>query len=149
MSVYLDRLKEAGGLNDRLNLVLLKYKARKNLCDKVKLKRLQRFYPDCGVFEEGAREFLEERGLIKLVNGGLTQNSKGNFEHGNGLPEYWQTTEAGEAALKSSLFPSEKAEQTGKFRFRLFQVIGICIAAIGGLITIVAFFNKLFKGLLQ
>ena len=147
MTRYLDEARNAGGFKDRLNLVLLKYKESKSFMDGAKLKKLERLYPDNTIYEVGVIEELRNRKFIFRVNaeGGIDENGNA-YKIENGLPEYWQTTFNGEKALNSKLFPSESAKETFDLRFRLFQVVGICIAAFGGLITLVTFFYKVLKG---
>jgi hypothetical protein len=103
---------------------------------------MERLYPDNQTFEEGLIEYLSERNLMYFVNGETMQDSYGNFVYVNDLPKYWEITDSGEIALKNKLFPSESAKEAFDVRFRLFQIIGICIAALGGLITLFTFLYK-------
>ena len=143
MTIYRDKAIGAGRLNDRLNLVLLKYKAKRRWIEDIQLRRCERLYPDNQTFEDGLIEILDERRLIYKVNAEteLDENNDPYKIRGD-LPEYWQTTPNGEMALKNRLFPSESAKESFDARFRLFQVIGICIAALGGLITLFTFLYK-------
>lgn len=145
MTIYKDKAIEAGKLNDRLNLVLLKYKKYRSWLENFRLKKKEKLYPDNQTFEEGLIEYLAERNLMYLVNGEIMQDSYGSFVYVNDLPKYWETTNSGEIALKNKLFPSESAKETFDVRFRLFQIIGICIAALGGLITLITFLYKFLK----
>ena len=150
MTVFKDKAIAAERLNDRLNLVLLKHKGKISCIEDIRLRRLERLYPDNHIFEDGLIEILAERHLIYKVNGEIEIDENGNpYKINSDLPEYWQTTRNGEIALKNKLFPSESAKETLDVRFRRFQIIGIFIAAIGGLITLITFLYKFLKCFFQ
>jgi len=147
MGIALEEAKNVDKRNDRLNLVLLKYKAGRSPGENRQYDKLNRIYPDNQTFEEGLIELLKERKLLYLVNGEMEQNEKGYVEYINkdDSYRYWETTEKGELAIKSRLFPSESAKEIRETRFRLFQIVGILIAALGGLITLFSFLHEQLK----
>jgi hypothetical protein len=132
--------------NDRYNLVLLQYKERKGLRERNKIQKLCKQYPDNSVYESKIIDLLSSRGLIEYINSEAEQNESGNWVYTNDLPKYYQTTKAGETALKNGLFPSETRNEAKNKAFRYIQIIGILIAALGGLITIITFFYNQIKG---
>ena len=142
----MDGLEKMENLNDRCNIVLLKLKQKQTQRDKKRLHALIDAYPDNEVFERSITRMLIERGMICTTNSEAFQNDDGNFMYKHpDLPKLLYTTEIGIKALKSNLFPSEFRQKTVDKRFRNLQAIGIAIAAIGGLITIVTLFYKLFQ----
>lgn len=130
-------------LNDRLNIILLKYKKKRSFFENLRLKRLIRSYPDNNTFEVGLIDYLSDRQLLDYVNSEAIQDSDGNYVYENDLPKYYETTKSGENALQNKLFSSESAKDKNEKWFRIFQIIGICIAAFGGIITLIKFFLSL------
>lgn len=129
--------------NDRNNLVLLELKECKTRGDKRRISFLLKKYPDNGAYRDKIIDELDKRKLVEYINGEAKQDENGDFRYVNDLPKYYQTSSAGKLALKNKLFPSESFHKTEKNRIRYLQVIGITIAALGGLITIGSFFGKL------
>jgi len=147
MSIALEEAKNVDKRNDRLNLVLLNHIINRSPVENREYKRLEKLYPDNKTFEDGSIELLSKRKLIYLINGEIEQNERGYFEYINkdDSSRYWETTEEGKLALKNRLFPSESAKEIRETRFRLFQIIGILIAALGGLITLFSFLYDQLK----
>lgn len=145
-----DELEKADNLNDRYNLILLKLKRDRNKEENKELQKLIIAYPDYAIFERRIIYKLQKRGFIDTTNSEGHEDENGDWiiDHPN-LPKQEYTNEAGIQALNSRLFPSELREKTLNKRFRYLQIIGIGIAAIGGLITIGTFLYKFIKGFLK
>ena len=128
---------EINNVNDRRILVLLKHKEVRTKAESRRLNQLTDLYPDNEKCEEAIITELRPRGFIKMMNLKVELNEEGYYiETITGLPKYLQTTEEGENALKNQLFPSEFKDKQRDKLFRLLQIIGLSIAAGGGLITI-------------
>jgi len=129
--------------NDRYALVLLLYKGNKSVLDKYRIGKLEKKYPDNKSYQDAIIKELISRGLIEYKNSEIKQVENGTWEYIHpDLPKFNQTTQQGETALKSGLFPSESAQKSIDKRYRNIQLIGIAIAALGGLITILSFLYK-------
>lgn len=136
--------------NDRYRLVLLLYKKNRSFIDRHTVKRLKRKYPDNEGCQGKIIDELFKRGLIAYMNAEGYQDDDGNFRYKYpDLPKYYQTNDRGEEALTSALFPSEIREKQRQKRFRNIQVIGISIAAVGGLITLLTFLYENIDGLFK
>lgn len=140
-------------VNDRIRFILLKYKERKTIIDKLHLKLLNRYYPDNDKYEYQICNFLIENGYMEDLNGGPLEYSEewGNLvEKPNYIFNYIVTTNGG-PAYKSKLFhPSEWIEWF--FSKTLVRTVFI-ISSFYGLfraimdfinITLGDFFHKLF-----
>lgn len=137
-------MENIDNVNDRTNLVLLKLKRDKTRKDHSLLKKLTFLYPDNETFETKIIKNLRSRGLIS------TTNTEGRYLNGvwtynnPDLPKEDYTTKKGIKSLDAHLFPSEFRKELFDKRFKKWQIIGISIAAIGGLLTILSFIYKFF-----
>lgn len=115
---YID-LSEIDGLNDRRNLLLLTYKKVRSIDDESNITILSTFYPDfIDNHIEAIMRDLERRGLLRLVN--KHPEMPDTDEYGNENDKYeWTTTESGEMALKTNLFPSEMKKRNDDENQRL------------------------------
>jgi hypothetical protein len=132
-------------INDRYNLVLLELKEYKSLIAKRKIQRLEKKYPDNATYRGTIIKELSKRGLVEYANSEATQNENGSLVYENDLPKFYRTNGNGKLALSNRLFPSESRQKTMEKLFRSIQIIGISIAAIGGLITIISFICNQIK----
>lgn len=132
--------------NDRYRLILLLHKNNKSLCDKYHIRKLEKRYPDNKSYQGDILSDLTERGLIESVNTEGYQDKNGNWVNIHPKETHYQrTTKEGVTGLKSGLFPSESREKARNKGFRYAEIIGICIAAIGGLITLLSFLYDKIK----
>jgi hypothetical protein len=106
------------------------------------IELLQRRYTDNATYRDTIVDELFKRGLVEYVNSEAVQDDHGFWCYVNDLPKHPKTSEAGETALKNHLFPSEIAKESIDNRYRYLQIVGIAVAAIGGLITIATFLYK-------
>lgn len=100
-------LSKIDGLNDRRNLLLLTYKKVRTVDDENVITILLMFYPDFADNHiEAIRNDLSRRGLMDLMD--MHPDMPQVDEEGNETEKYgWMTTNEGENALKTNLFPSE------------------------------------------
>ena len=133
---------EIDNINDRRNLVLLKYWKDKPRKWMRKHKSLSYRYVDNKKFESNIIDELKYIELLGITNSEIVRDEYGRpkYRHPD-LPKELYTTSKGIDALKNKSYPSEMRKEMSERRFILFQVIGILIAAIGGVITI---FTTLF-----
>ncbi|WP_270769078.1 hypothetical protein [Segatella buccae] len=131
---------EANNINDRTRLVLLKYKQDRSNSDNKQIAALEAFYTDNGIYESAIVDRLKEIGCMDIENSstdgyedefGHTKIEWGKLPHGN------ITTPQGIAMLPLLKRNSEKAKRWKSRTFTIFQLIGITIAAIGGLLKII------------
>lgn len=131
-------MKNAENYNDRKNLVLLKYwknKPRKwikvydSLCKR---------YVDNKHYESRIIDELKYIELMDVSNSELIRDELGRPEYKYpDLPKELYTTDKGIEALRNKAYPSEMEHEKSEKRFVMFQIVGILIAAIGGIITII------------
>ena len=139
----MELIKDIDNLNDRRNLMLLHFKFNKTQKEKNRLIRLQNLYPDNDMFWNVIYGDLFKCGMIGTTNIDGYDDECGNYVYKYPeLPKENYTTEIGGKALKNNLFPSELRQKSLDKRFRYLQAVGIAIAAIGGLITIINLFIK-------
>jgi len=133
-------------VNDRTILVLLKYKKEKTRKERKLFEKLSKTYVDNFNFEFSIISKLEELGYMSVTNNEIRRDEYGRpiLLHPD-LPHEHYTTELFNWATIFVKFPSETRKKTFDKRFRYWQLIGIIIAAIGGLITICNFLLKLFQ----
>lgn len=124
--------------NDRINLVLLKYWNDKPCKWKRTMERLNNRYLDNKVYESRIIDELKYIELLDVSNSEMINDEYGRpkYKYPN-LPKELYTTEKGIKALKDNAYPSEMESEILNKRFITFQIIGILIAAIGGIITII------------
>lgn len=132
-------------INDRTILVLLKYKKEKTRKERKLYEKLSKTYVDNFNFEFPIISNLEELGYMSVTNNEIRRDEYGRpvLLHPD-LPQERYTTELFNWATAFVKFPSETRKKTFDKRFRYWQLIGIIIAAIGGLITIWNFLFKFF-----
>lgn len=140
-------------VNDRIRFVILKYKEKKTLIDKLHLKLLNRYYPNNENYEREICDFLIENDYMEDLNGGPLEYDESTGEivkKRDYIFNYIVTTNGG-PAYKSKLFhPSEWIEWF--FSKTLVRTVFI-ISSLYGLfraimdfinITLCDFFHKLF-----
>lgn len=134
-----------GNVNDRTILVLLKYKKEKTRKERKLYEKLSKTYVDNFNFEFSIISKLEELGYISVTNNEIRRDEYGRavLLHPD-LPHEHYTTKLFNWATIFVKFPSETRKETLNKRFRYWQLIGIIISAIGGLITIWNFLLKFF-----
>lgn len=126
--------------NDRSRLVLLLLKEKASYIDRREIRVLKKNYPDNEYYKDTIINDLSKRGLVNHMNAESYEDENGNPQYKYpDLPKFYQTSEKGLMALKSTLFPSETRDHARNRRFRAIQIIGISIAAVGGLITLITF----------
>lgn len=105
--LFIMKLSEIDGINDRRNLFMLINKDGQAWDDKSKILILQSFYPDfMNVYLEEIKKDLLDRGFIKHVN--MHPDMPLTDEEGNENDIFkWVTTPEGIDALNTNLFPSE------------------------------------------
>ena len=133
------RYNEIDSLNDRTRLVLLKYKQGKDAYDNRQMESLERFYTDNGLCENAIIDHLRDEGCVTIENAS-TEGYEDEFGHTKPewakLPHGFITTPQGILLMRTLKRHSEKAKRWQRRAFTIFQLIGITIAAIGGLLKI-------------
>lgn len=140
-------------VNDRIRFVILKYKEKKTLIDKLHLKLLNRYYPNNNNYEREICNFLIENDYMEDLNGGPLEYNESTGELSE-KPNYifnYVIKPNSRPAYKSKLFhPSEWMEWF--FSKTLVRTVFI-ISSLYGLfraimdfinITLGDFFHKLF-----
>lgn len=131
---------EIDSINDRMRLVLLKYKCNKTHADNKCITALQCYYADNDMYESVIVDHLKANGCMTIENAS-TDGYEDEFGHvkteWTELPHGNITTPQGIAMLSLLKRNSEKAKRWQSRAFTIFQLIGITIAAIGGLLKIV------------
>lgn len=131
---------EIDSINDRMRLVLLKYKCNKTHADNKCITALQHYYADNDMYESVIVDHLKANGCMTIENAS-TDGYEDKFGHvkteWTELPHGNITTPQGIAMLSLLKRNSEKAKRWQSRAFTIFQLIGITIAAIGGLLKIV------------
>ncbi|MBA7489041.1 MAG: hypothetical protein HG422_08475 [Prevotella sp.] len=134
------RYNEIGCINDRTRLILLKYKHDRTATDDRQLALLETFYADNGIYESAIVDRLKGIGCMDIENSS-TDGYEDEFGHikieWGKLPHGNITTPQGIAMLPLLKRNSEKAKRWKSRTFTIFQLIGITIAAIGGLLKII------------
>jgi len=100
-------------VNDRIRFVILKYKGKQTIIDKLHLKILEKYYPNNDNYEKEICDFLINYGYMKDLNGGeFSRNEKtGEFFNKPGYVFNYVITPDCKPAYKSKLFhPSEWIE---------------------------------------
>lgn len=133
------------GFNDRRNLVLLKYWRDRTRRWMGIYTRLSNRYVDNKNYENEIINELRYIELLDTTNSEMIRTELGDYVYKYPeLPKETYTTDKGIKALKDKAYPSEMEQEQSERRFVLFQIIGILIAAIGGIITIfTAIFNSI------
>ena len=100
-------------VNDRIRFVILKYKKKKTIIDKLHLKLLKRYYPNNDIYEREIAIFLIYHNYLEDLNGGGSfkdEETGETIEKPNYIPNYVATPNS-RPAYKSKLFhPSEWIE---------------------------------------
>jgi len=140
-------------VNDRIRFVILKYKEKKTLIDKLHLKLLNRYYPNNENYEREICDFLIENDYMEDLNGGPLEydESTGEIVKKRDYVFNYVIKPKSGPAYKSKLFhPSEWIEWF--FSKTLVRTVFI-ISSLYGLfraimdfinITLCDFFHKLF-----
>ena len=147
--MYKPNIDNIDNKNDRCKLVLLDLKERKSWSERRMLSRLKNLYPDYMVtYDQISRYLLSKEMLVTTFTGGGRDKNGIPIEVDNpDSPP--KTSELGIKALRSNLFPSEKADNAREKRFRLFEIIGISVAAVPGLVWIFDFIYKLIDDFIR
>ena len=131
---------EIDNINDRARLVLLKYKQNKTAADNKSIASLEHFYTNSSMYESVIIDHLKANGCMTIENTS-TDGYEDKFGHVKTewaeLPHGNITTPQGIAMLPLLKRNSEKAKRWQSRAFTIFQLIGITIAAIGGLLKII------------
>lgn len=133
------RYNEIDCINDRTRLILLKYKHDRTTADDRQLASLETFYADNAICENAIIDHLKEIGCMSIENSS-TDGYKDEFGHTRPewakLPHGNITTAQGLALIPTLQRNSEKAKRWQHRAFTTFQLVGITVAAIGGLLKI-------------
>lgn len=137
--------KSIDNINDRTILVLLKYKKEKTRKEQKLFEKLSKAYVNNFNFEFPIISKLKELGYMSVTNNEIRRDEYGRpaYLHPD-LPHEHYTTELFNWTTIFIKFPSETRKEAADKRFRYWQLIGIVIAATGGLITIWGFLLKFF-----
>lgn len=131
--------------NDRARLILLTYKPLPNDRDKEDLIRLNKYYPDNKQYERSIIDHLGKHGYLTIENAstdGYTDEFGHVLQTWIDLPHAHITTNTGVKLIGMLKRESEMKNTCKNKLFFMFQMIGISIAAIGGLINIIQLFTQ-------
>lgn len=135
--------------NDRYRIILLQRLQHRTPKERRELRNLSERYPDNERFTATLIDNLSRQGLLESVGAEAEQNEFGDFVRiQNDFEPYYITTELGRAALLGS-FESETAKERPNKRFRTIEIVGLVVAAVGGLTGLFAFVKELIQRFLK